>query len=341
MMERAIKLALRAEGRTSPNPLVGAVIYKDGTIVAEGYHKGPGMAHAEIEALNSAGEDARGGVMFVNLEPCVHYGRTPPCAPEIVKAGIKKVYIGMVDPNPKVNGKGIEYLLAHGVKVYTGILEQKAKTINKFYSFAIKHQKPYVILKIASTLDGIIAGFKSRYITCEASRRLVHVWRNKVDGVLIGIGTVLHDDPLLNVRLVKPVKQPLKVVLDTNLRIPKHARLFTGEGRVIVYSGRHGDLDIGEVVKVGAKDGVLNVQDVLKDLHSKGVNSLLVEGGKGVFSTFIREDLFQELKIFYAPLIQGVGIRMVEDVSASVKIEKIKRIGEDILVEARNVHWDY
>ena len=338
LMKRAIKLALRAKGKTSPNPLVGAVIYKRGKIVGEGYHKAAGKPHAEIEALKNAGKRAKGGILFVNLEPCIHYGRTPPCAPEIVKAGIKEVYIGMVDPNPKVNGKGIRYLLNHGVKVHTGILEEKAREINRFYAFAVKNKIPYVILKIASTLDGFIGGFSRRYITCEESRRLVHRWRNQVDGVLVGIGTVLKDNPELNVRLVKPVKQPLKIVLDTNLRIPHSSKLFSTEGNVIVYSRRSGKLPSGEVVTVGTKKGMLKIEDVLKNLYSRGVNSLLVEGGRNVFSTFIKEGFFQEIKIFYAPILQGNGIKMIENVSMVVQVERSRKIGDDILVEGRNVH---
>ncbi len=210
-MRLALKLSLRGLGLTSPNPMVGAVIVKNGKIIGKGYHKGYGLPHAEIEALMDCKESPKGSTMYVTLEPCVHYGKTPPCAPEIVKAGIKKVYVAMIDPNPIVNGKGVRYLRNNKIDVEIGLYEDEAKEINKFYIHYIRKKRPYVIIKMASTMDGFISDEDRniKEISSEKTKRLVHKWRYEVDGIMIGIGTLLSDNPKLNIRYFKK-KKPLK-----------------------------------------------------------------------------------------------------------------------------------
>src|SRR3972149_5350146 len=222
-MKRAIDLALMAKGRTSPNPMVGAVIIKGGKIAGEGYHKKAGTQHAEVNAINSAGKNAKDGIMYVTLEPCCHQGRTPPCTKTIIKSGIKKIVIGMVDPNPIVSGKGIEELKGAGIQVSTGLLEKECKRLNEVYIKYITTKKPFVLLKVAMSLDGKIATCKrgSKWITSEPSRERVHNLRDEVDAVMVGIGTVLQDNPNLTVSLKRGnVKNPIRIIVDSQLRIP-------------------------------------------------------------------------------------------------------------------------
>jgi diaminohydroxyphosphoribosylaminopyrimidine deaminase/5-amino-6-(5-phosphoribosylamino)uracil reductase len=202
-MRRALRLAEKGRGWTSPNPMVGAVLVKDGRVVGEGYHVRVGEPHAEVNALNRAGEKANGATLYINLEPCDHYGKTPPCAPALIEAGVKRAVVGMEDPNPLVKGRGLKRLRSAGLDVKVGILEEECKTLNEAFSKYIQTREPFVILKIASTLDGKIATEhgESKWITSEASRRLVQRLRNGVDGILVGVGTILKDDPSLTVRL--------------------------------------------------------------------------------------------------------------------------------------------
>ncbi|MEW6376507.1 MAG: bifunctional diaminohydroxyphosphoribosylaminopyrimidine deaminase/5-amino-6-(5-phosphoribosylamino)uracil reductase RibD, partial [Thermodesulfobacteriota bacterium] len=235
-MKRVLRLAEKGRGRTSPNPMVGAVLVKDGKVVGEGYHARAGEAHAEILAIRKAGEEARGSTLYLNLEPCTYYGRTPPCAPVVIEAGVKRVVIGMEDPNPLVKGKGVGNLTSAGLDVVVGILEKECRRLNEAFCKYILKKEPFTILKVASTLDGKIATRKgdSKWISGEASRRYVHRLRDQVDGIVVGIGTILKDDPMLTVR-IKGGRDPYRIILDSRLRIPEGAKVIgTSPSKTIV-----------------------------------------------------------------------------------------------------------
>ena len=236
MDEKVLRLAEKGRGRTSPNPMVGAILVKDGEVAGEGYHAKAGEAHAEIIALQQAREEARGAALYLNLEPCTHYGKTPPCAPQVIESGVKRVVIGMEDPNPLVKGKGIEMLRRAGLDVEVGILEKECQRLNEAFCKYILKKEPFVILKVAATLDGKIAtrNGDSKWISGEASRRFVHKLRDQVDGVLVGIGTVLKDDPQLTAR-IRGGRDPYRIVLDSRLKIPEEAKVIgTSPSKTII-----------------------------------------------------------------------------------------------------------
>lgn len=226
-MKRVLRLAEKGRGRTSPNPMVGAVLVKNGKVVGEGYHAKAGEVHAEIIAIGRAGKKAQGATLYVNLEPCAHYGKTPPCAPALVEAGVKKVVVGMEDPNPLVKGRGLEILRKAGLDIEVGILEKECLRLNECFLKYILKKEPFVILKVAATLDGKIAtrNGDSKWISGEISRRLVHRFRDEVDGVLVGIGTILKDDPMLTTRL-RGGRNPYRIILDSRMRIPEKAKVI-------------------------------------------------------------------------------------------------------------------
>src|SRR3990167_17838 len=267
----AILLARKGIGWTSPNPAVGAVIVKGGKIIGKGYHKRIGLCHAEINALKEAGARTNGGEMYVTLEPCNHFGKTPPCTDAIIKAGIKKVFVGMKDPNPLVSGKGIKRLLNAGIKVETGMLEEKCRYINEPYIKYMKTRAPFVTLKLASTLDGKIASAAgdSKWITGEAARRFAHRMRAEADAVMVGIGTVLKDNPELTTRLVKG-KDPVRIVVDSKLRIPVNAR---------VLNKKRGSIIIATTKKRGQGTGVRGQK--IKKIEATGAEVLALTSKTG------------------------------------------------------------
>jgi diaminohydroxyphosphoribosylaminopyrimidine deaminase / 5-amino-6-(5-phosphoribosylamino)uracil reductase len=346
-MKEAIALGRQGLGRTAPNPPVGALVVKDGHIIGKGFHPKAGMPHAEVYALESAGEKAGGSTLYVTLEPCDHYGKTPPCTQAVIKAGISRVVIGCVDPNPKVSGKGIERLRASGIEVDIGVCEEEAQGLIAWYSTWLGKKRPYVILKAAMTLDGKIAATSgdSRWISSEESRAIVHELRNQTDGVLVGIGTVKKDDPLLTCRM-EGGRDSLRIILDPAFEIPaeakclgKDALLFTAEAQdsrpEIIGKGT-------QVVKVDADASYMLPWDrVLAHLGSMGLHAIMVEGGSGVFTSLLRSGFVDKLMIFIAPKILGGGKSLVdlgptESIAQSLKllITESKRIGADILVEA-------
>lgn len=348
-MREAIRLERKACGRTRPNPQVGAVVVKGGQIVGSGYHKRAGLPHAEIEALKEAGKLARGAELYVTLEPCVHFGRTPPCVDSIIESGIKKVYVGTLDPNPVVHKKGVKKLRAAGVDVEYGILEGECRNLNEGYNVCISRSRPHVTLKIAATLDGNIAdfNFRSKWITSESSRRFVHRLRAASDAVLVGINTVLFDDPLLTARDARaPKGQPLRVVLDERLRIPKNAKILGGEAKtLLVTSKQRIDArketklkELAEIVRLKASGGLIDLNALLSELARRDVQSLLVEGGATVFSSFIKGGLWDRIYLFIAPVILGEGIKWSKDIKLElgnakcVRLEKVKKVGGDLLL---------
>jgi len=346
-MREAVRLARRAKGRTRPNPQVGAVVVKRGEIVGRGYHKRAGLPHAEIEAMAEAGRLARGAELYVTLEPCVHHGRTPPCVDAIVAADIKKVCVGTLDPNPRVNGKGVARLRRAGVEVEIGILADRCRLLNDGYNVWVSEGRPHVTLKIAASLDGSIADFRreSKWITSDESRRFAHKLRAASDAVLVGVGTVLSDDPLLTARGVGvPKGQPLRVVLDSRLRVPERAKVLNGDSKTLLVCStkkavgrrrfRRGNV---EVLQLGDRARAIDLRRLLKELARREVQSLLVEGGAGVFSSFISEGIWDRIYLFCAPVVLGRGISWTEHVrfalgeAVRVSVSRPRKVGPDYL----------
>jgi len=351
-MRRALRLAEKGRGRTSPNPMVGAVLVNDGKVVGEGFHAKAGEAHAEIVVLQQAREETRGAVLYLNLEPCTHHGKTPPCAPQVVEAGVKRVVIGMEDPNPLVKGKGVETLKRAGLEVEVGILEKKCQRLNEAFCKYILKKEPFVILKVAATLDGKIAtrNSDSKWISGEASRRFVHKLRDQVDGVLVGIGTVLKDDPMLTAR-IRGGRDPYRIILDSQLKIPEEAKVIgTRPTKAIIASTELAPKDkIEKLEKRGvkilifdSKGGKINLKSCLSKLGEIGMMSLMVEGGSQVNGSFLDEGLIDKLLLFLSPKIMGdpqaLGIFGGEGVSSiqeaiALKEMKTRKVGKDILLE--------
>jgi diaminohydroxyphosphoribosylaminopyrimidine deaminase/5-amino-6-(5-phosphoribosylamino)uracil reductase len=351
-MKRVLCLAKKARGRTSPNPMVGAILVKGDKLIGEGYHAKAGEAHAEVVALQRAREEARGAILYLNLEPCTHYGKTPPCAPKVIEAGVKRVVIGMEDPNPLVKGKGVEILRKAGVDVEVGILEKECRRLNEAFCKYILKKEPFVILKAASTLDGKIAtrNGDSKWISGEASRRFVHKLRNQVDGVLVGIGTVLKDDPLLTAR-IRGRRDPYRIILDSRLKISEEARVIgTSPSKAIIVTTELAPRDKIErlekrgvqILIFGSKEERINLRSCLSKLGEMGMMNLLVEGGSQVNGSFLDEGLIDKLLLFLSPKLigdhQALGIfggRGVSNLQEAIALKEIKtrKMGEDILLE--------
>ncbi len=306
-MKIALSLAKRGYGKTSPNPLVGAVIVRDGEIVATGYHRGFALPHAEAEALKKAGEKAKGATLYVNLEPCCHHGKTPPCCEAIWKAGIKRVVISIPDPNPLVNGKGIKFLMERGIEVKTGVLARQATYLNRHFLLFHREKRPWITGKMALTSDGA-ARWKERYLSSPQSLRFAHWLRATHMAIMVGINTVLEDNPLLNVRHPRFAGQKItKVILDTNLRTPPEARLFTTGDPVLIFTSKEGEFPGGraEVIKVKKEKGHISLKEVMNHLARRGIISVLVEGGPTLLSSMIKQGLVDELFLVHTPAIGG------------------------------------
>ena len=351
-MRRVLRLAEKGRGRTSPNPMVGAILVKDSKVVGEGYHAQAGEAHAEIVALERAREEARGSTLYLNLEPCAHYGKTPPCAPRVVEGGVKRVVIGMEDPNPLVKGKGIEILRGAGLDVRVGILEKECRRLNEAFCKYVLQKVPFVILKVAATLDGKIAtrNGDSKWISEEASRRLVHRLRDQVDGVLVGIGTVLKDNPLLTTR-IRGRRDPYRIVLDSRLRIPEEAKVIgTSPSKAIIAVTELASREkIEKLEKRGvrilildSKEGRIDLKACLSRLGEIGMMSLLVEGGSQVNGSFLDEALIDKILLFFSPRLIGdpqapgiFGGRGVSHLQEAIGLKEIrmKKVGEDVFLE--------
>ena len=320
LMAEALSLAARAEGQTSPNPLVGAVVLDArGEIVGRGWHKKAGEPHAEVLALQEAGERSRGGVLIVTLEPCSHQGRTPPCAPFVAAAGVSHVVAAVSDPNPQVSGKGFEHLRAQGVRVEVGTMAAESVRQNETYFHWWRCGRPFLTLKAAASLDGKIAtrSGQSRWITGEAARNAGHHLRNRVDAILAGVETVLEDDPLLTARPDGVEDKPLlRVVLDSRLRTPAHARVLAPRkgSSTLIATTAAAPLDKEEALREAGAEIIrveTNPQDrvslapLVEELGSRGIRHILVEGGGRVHGSFIREGLADRLLYFLAPLVVG------------------------------------
>ena len=361
-MRMSLALGKRGLGTVSPNPMVGAVLVKGKRIVGKGYHRKAGLAHAEIVAINDAKEEARGATLFINLEPCAHAGRTPPCVDAVINAGIRKVVVSMLDPNPLVNGKGVEKLRSAGIDVKVGLLEDEARRLNEAFVVYMEKKRPFFTVKAAISLDGKIATktCDSKWISNEESRRYVNKLRSVMDGVMVGINTVISDNPLLIPKVAKPKKIPTRIILDSKLRIPlgcdvvKTAEkyrtwIFTSEACRHDKESRLKSLGL-DVVRVATDgNGRISLRHVCEVVYKREVQSVLVEGGGELNSSILRENLMDKILLFYAPiliggknapsLIGGKGIDFLRD-AYKIDVAVVKRFKGDLHIEGY-VHRDY
>ena len=352
MMRRALALARRGIGKTSPNPAVGCVIVNEGGIVGEGWHRKAGTPHAEVHALRMAGELARGADVFVTLEPCAHYGKTPPCTEALIRAGVARVFVGMTDPNPLVSGRGLAALRDASIHVECGVLENECRRVNEPFVKHVTTGRPFVILKSAMTLDGKTATSTgdSRWVTNELSRRYAHRLRAMVDAVMVGVGTLIADDPQLTCRMGVRGRDPSRVIVDSRLRTPPTAALFglASSARTLIATTEPESVRAGALVDAGAEllpcreeDGRVDLADLLLRLGARGVQSVLLEGGRELAGAALRGGLVARVLLFYAPkilcsedgfgLCGGPGPRLMADAKRLRDIT-VRRFGEDILV---------
>ena len=354
-MRMALKEARKGLGRTSPNPCVGAIVVKADHVIAKGYHEKAGEPHAEVNALRKAGKEAAGATVYVTLEPCNHVGRTPPCSQALVSAGIKRVVVGMEDPNPLVHGSGLAYLIEKKIEVLSGVLTEECREINRPFLKHITTSMPWVIMKAGISLDGRITYKKGTggWITGPASLKKAHQLRDISDAIMVGIGTISIDDPSLTTRLAKRKgRDAVRIILDSALRIPVSAKVLhlQSTAPTWIFCGPGADLKkkdeltmIGATVRSVGRDsaGGLDLREVLVALGREGITSVLVEGGAGIHGSMLRNRLVDHANLFYAPLFAGDnGLPVVQGLSAeqrseAVHLEKIryKRFGEDLMVE--------
>jgi len=338
-MARALELAARARGRTAPNPMVGAVIVRDGEVLAEGWHHAPGQAHAEVDALSKVGGRAPGATIYVTLEPCCHHGRTPPCTDAILASGAVRVVAAMVDPDARVTGKGIAILRDAGVDVDVGVLEAESRRLNRGYILARTEGRPAVTLKSGITLDGRIASAygESRWITSEEGRLAGHRGRDVHDAILAGRRTVEIDDPQLTTR-IPDGRDALPVVLDSHLQLGADRRVFHGSRRAVVYACS-GERDLpADIVKVPPGPGGVDLRAVLSNLVERGVHSLLVEGGGLVIRSFLDAGLVDRIELFVAPKVLaggpgwvgGEGFHLAD--APTFAVTDVAKVGPDVLL---------
>jgi diaminohydroxyphosphoribosylaminopyrimidine deaminase/5-amino-6-(5-phosphoribosylamino)uracil reductase len=359
-MTLALRLAANGRGMVSPNPLVGAVVVAGGRIVGQGFHVRPGLPHAEIIALRRAGSRARGGTLYVTLEPCCHLDkRTPPCVPAVVRSGVKRVVIAERDPNPQVSGKGCAALRRAGIAVTTGVAGPQAKELNRAYRQWIRWKSPYVTLKAGMTLDGQIAtaSGEAKWITSEPSRREVHQLRSEVDAVLVGIGTILSDDPSLTARVGARLKrlaskQPLRVVVDSRLRMPLAARILDRQdaAKTLVATTERAPPSIRraltrggvEVLVLPSLGGRVSLPALMRELGRRGVTSLLVEGGGEINAAMMKARLVHHVRLYVAPSLLGganakgmIGGKSPARLAGALKLKHVctRSLGEDLVVE--------
>jgi len=346
-MDVTISLAEKGKGTVSPNPMVGCIIVKRGRIVGKGYHKIYGQDHAEIMALKSAGKKAANATMYCNLEPCSHWGKTPPCTEKIMEAGIREVIIGIEDPNPLV--ESFRELKFRGIKTKIGIQREQARKLNEIYLKYAKTKKPFVILKVAMSLDGKIATSKgdSKYITSRDARKFVHEIRNQVDAVMVGINTVLRDNPQLDSRLVKG-KNPIKIIVDSTLKIPERSKVLKDASKVIVATTNKAPkskikklhLKGVNVIVVKNDKGLVDLKELMKELGKNQVTSVMIEGGSHLNASAIKDKVVDKMLIFTAPKIIGNGLGAISslginkvDKAINLKNISTRKIGKDFLVE--------
>ena len=351
-MNLCYKLAVRAEGLTSPNPMVGALVVKNGRILGRGYHKKAGLPHAEVIALDEAGKNAKGATLYSTLEPCAHFGLTPPCVDRIIKSGIKEVIVGMIDPNPLNNGKGIGILKQQKIKVRVGFLEDKLRKLNRVFIKYITEKLPYVTVKVGQSLDGKIATKTgdSKWITSDTARAYARRIRRNYDAIMVGVNTVLRDNPLLDAWFSK--RQPIKIVVDSQLSTPQNADIFLNNSPVIIITiptkaGQETEnkkilADKAKILEVKEKEGQVNLRDAMKKLAQLQISNILVEGGGTLIGSLFDDGLLDRVLFFISPKIIGgkeaigsVMGRGVARIDKALKLRdvRLKRIGQDLLVE--------
>jgi diaminohydroxyphosphoribosylaminopyrimidine deaminase/5-amino-6-(5-phosphoribosylamino)uracil reductase len=307
-MRRALELAEQGRYSTSPNPMVGCVVVRDGTIIGEGFHRRAGEAHAEIDSLRSVA-DARGATMYVTLEPCSHHGRTGPCSNAVITSGVRRVVVAMTDPNELVNGRGLEAVRQAGIEVTTGVLEQEARRLNEKFLWSVSQKLPFVLLKAGMTLDGKLATVtrESQWITSGAAREKSLMMREEYDAILVGSGTVKEDNPRLTRRLgvAGGITPWTRIVLDGQGELPPHAQILTDGGRTILFTAAPSRYDRAPNLEIVPTDGHVDLQQVFSELATRGVQSLIVEGGAQLHAEVIRRGLWQKMIVFVAPMIVG------------------------------------
>ena len=351
-MQRAIRLAQKGLYSTDPNPRVGCVLVKDNKIVGEGWHQKAGEPHAEVLALRQAGNEAKAATAYVTLEPCSHTGKTPPCAEALVEADVSRVVVAMQDPNPLVAGQGLKRLQDSGITVESGLMEAQARALNPGFIKRMETGLPYVRVKMAMSLDGrtAMASGESQWITGDAARRDVQLLRARSSAVLTGIGTVLSDDPSMNVRLtaeeldVDEVRQPLQVVLDSALRFPAKAKIAEVNGDVVIMTTSKND--VANAVQVEEKDGHVDLKAALKFLAEKEINEIHVEAGAILSGAFLQQQLVDEIVVYMAPHIMGdearglfalPGLSEMKD-RISLDIQDVRMLGKDLRITAQPVY---
>jgi len=352
-MALALELAEKGRGKVEPNPMGGAVVVKDGGIVGRGYHQVFGGAHAEIYAIHEGGMNCRGATLYISMEPCAHYGKTAPCVDAIIQAGIKTVVAAVIDPNPITSGKGIQKLKEAGVEVVVGVMEVQAKRLNVPFFKLIQKGLPYVTVKWAMSIDGKIATHtgESRWITCEESRKYVHKIRGQMDGILVGINTVMRDDPLLTCR-IEGGRNPKRIVIDSNALLPINSRLLNtiNKGEIIVAVSKNAQLSRMEkleqlgckIVQTKDMNGHVDLKELFQRLGEMKLTNILVEGGSRVITSVIEGHLADRVMVFVAPVIiggegakspvLGTGINKISEAEEIDEIE-IKRFSNDIVIE--------
>ncbi len=353
-MRMALKLAKKGQGYTSPNPMVGAVIVKNGQIVGRGYHRAVGQAHAEVNAIEDAGVKAKGATLYVNLEPCNHTGRTPPCTRKILDAGIRRVIVAMADPHTKARG-GASFLRQHGIEVQVGVCEKQAVRLNEVFIKFVSTGRPFVILKCAATLDGRIATRTgdSKWVTGEKARRFVHRLRHAIDAIMVGIGTIQADNPSLTTRLGTPKGvDPVRIVLDTHLSISPDAQVLAldSDAETIVVAGRAAAREKSKhipkarvrIIEQPLKGGQIDLSSMMDWLGSEGITSLLIEGGSCVLASALNSGIVDKVLFFYAPKIlggddgfpicRGAGPALMKD---SIQLDhiRVQRFADDVMIE--------
>ncbi|RMA97573.1 bifunctional diaminohydroxyphosphoribosylaminopyrimidine deaminase/5-amino-6-(5-phosphoribosylamino)uracil reductase RibD [Hydrogenothermus marinus] len=354
-MKVAIEEAKKRKGLTHPNPTVGAVIVKDGKIIGKGFHEKAGKPHAEREAIKDAlskGYDIENSTMYITLEPCCHYGKTPPCTDAIIENKIKRVVVATLDPNPLVAGKGVEILRKKGIEVKVGVLEKQAKNLNEDFFVYIKEKRPFIHLKWAQSIDGKIATFtgSSKWITGKKAREYAHKLRNEATAVLVGTNTALKDNPYLTVRHIKSEKQPIRVLIDKDLKLPLDFNIFNKDAKTVVLTSENADkekikkLQEKENIKIKIlplNNGYFTIKDILNSLYEEEIMHLLVEGGQNIITQFLKEGLYDKISVFIAPKIIGedgisaVGKLKIEDIKDSINLKRSKIISldEDTLLQ--------
>ncbi len=350
-MRRALALARKGVGRTSPNPAVGCVIVRGNAVVGEGWHRKAGTQHAEAHALRQAGALACGADVYVTLEPCSHFGKTPPCADALIDARVGRVFVGMIDPNPKVAGSGIAQLRTAGIEVIPGLLETDCRSINRPFIKQVTTGLPYVTLKSAMTLDGRTgtASGDSQWVTGERARKMVHRLRGIHDAIMVGVGTLIADDPQLTCR-VQVGLDPLRVIVDSGLRIPASAEVLhvTSKASTLIATVSTDSAKIAalqalgaELLQCNARDGKVDLHDLMQRLGRRGVQSILLEGGAELAGAMLREQLIDRCIFFYAPkLVGGDGVGLfsgtgVERMADAIRLSEVSvgKIGDDIIIE--------